>query len=67
MKATKAEIMRLAKSLKEDFKAGKEKGSFADRLDRIVLGFEYAFVSDIGNIGIESKGRLFYLYTDIRV
>jgi len=67
VKATKQDVIRLAKSLKQDFMAGKYKGSYVERLEGIVLGFENAFRAGNGNIGIESRGKYFYLYVDLKV
>lgn len=67
MKASKADVLKLAKSLKDDFKRGIYKGSYVEALERIVLGFENAFRAGDGNIGIESRGRYYYLYVDLKV
>lgn len=67
MKATKKDIQRLAKSLKEDFKKGCYQGNYSDRLEGIVLGYENAFKSDNGSVGIESRGRYFYLWLDTNI
>lgn len=68
MKATVSNIKSLAKSLKQDFKNGKQTGSYSATLERIVLGYENAFRSGDGHVGIEIRGGNFkYLYLDIQV
>lgn len=68
MKATIKQVQNIAKNLKEDFKKGEEKGSFSERLERIVLGFENAFRTGNGEVAIEVRGGNYkYLFTDIKV
>ncbi|MDI9866080.1 hypothetical protein QM480_17190 [Flectobacillus sp. DC10W] len=66
MKATKKEIQRLAKSLKEDFKRGVYHGSYSERLEKIVLGFDNVTRSDDGIIGVHVRGgRCLDLWFDV--
>lgn len=68
MKATIKQVKNIAENLRNDFKQGKEKGSFSEKLERIVLGFENAFRSGNGEVGIEVRGGNYkYLFTDIKV
>lgn len=67
MKATVKNIQSLAASLKKDFGSGLHKGSFSERLEKVVLGYENAFRSDEGLVGITTKHGNKYLWIDINV
>ncbi len=66
MKATKKDLLRLGKLLRDDFRSGKLTGSFADRMEQIVLGYENSYKAQNGEIGITSMGRNLALWREIR-
>ena len=67
MIATAKNIKTLAQSLKQDFKDGKEKGSFSERLERIILGYSNAQRNGEGFVVVLIRDQYKTLWIDIKI
>ena len=68
MKASLKTINKVISDIKSGFKSGELKGSYSERVENTLLGFDNAFISGDGNIGIVLKnGDFKYLHIDIKL
>jgi hypothetical protein len=68
MKVTLKNAKKLVADIKEEFTSGNWKGSYSERVENTLLGFDNAFRSGDGNVGIILKnGDMKYLHFDIKL